>query len=105
VRIAANEAGGSFAYYQLGKAALCLAVLLVPTMCLGASFPLVTAIQARRPGRVGSLVGETYACNTVGNVLGVLVTSLFLLPHTGLLGSFHVAVALSVLAGLLVLAR
>ncbi len=103
VRISAHEAGDSFLLYQLGKAALCLVVLLVPTMCLGASFPLVTAIQARQPHRIGSLVGATYACNTVGNVLGVLVTTLFLLPGLGMLGSFHVAIALSFASGLVVL--
>ena len=104
VRIAALEAGGSFLYYQLGKAFLCLAVLLVPTMCVGASFPLVAAIQARQASGIGSAIGSTYACNTLGNVLGVLVTSLVLLPTIGLLGSFHLNIALSVLAGLLVLA-
>jgi len=104
VRIAATDAGPSFLYYQVGKAMLCLGVLLIPTICLGAGFPLVAAIQARQPGRIGSAVGITYACNTVGNVLGILVTTLVLLPSLGLLGAFHVNVGLSIAAGLMVLA-
>lgn len=103
LRIAAIEAGPSFALYQAGLAALCLAVLLLPTMCVGASFPLVAAVQARQPGRIGSLVGTTYACNTLGNVLGVLVTTFVLLRAVGMQGSFHIAVALSLTAGILVL--
>ncbi len=103
LRIAAHESGASFLYYQLGKAALCLMVLLVPTICLGAGFPLVASIQARHPDRIGSYIGSTYAWNTLGNVLGVLVTSLVLMPTIGLPGSFHVNVGLSIVAGLMVL--
>ncbi len=104
VRIAALESEAGFIPYQVGKALLCLGVLLVPTACLGAGFPLVAAIQARNPGRIGSRVGLTYACNTLGNVLGILATTLVLLPNFGLLGSFHINIALSALAGTLVLA-
>ncbi len=103
VRIAATEAGQSFLYYQIGKALLCLAVLLVPTMCIGAGFPLVAAIQTRQPSRIGSLVGGTYACNTLGNVTGILVTTLILVPSFGMLGSFHIAVALSLVSGAVIL--
>ena len=75
-------------------------MLLLPTTCLGFSFPLVAQIQARHPRQIGTRVGSTYAWNTVGNVLGVVLTSLVLLPQLGLLGSFHVNLALNFSAGL-----
>lgn len=92
-----------FELYQLGKASLCLAVLLVPTTCMGFAFPLVAQIQVRRPEQVGTRVGSTYAWNTLGNVLGVVVTTLVLLPGLGLLGSFHFNLTLNFSAGLALL--
>jgi spermidine synthase len=88
-----------FELYQFGKAALCLMVLLIPTTCLGFSFPLVAQIQARRNDEIGASVGSTYAWNTTGNVLGALLTSLVLLPQFGLLGAFQFNFALNLIAG------
>jgi spermidine synthase len=92
-----------FELFQLAKASLCLAVLLLPTTCLGFSFPLVAQVQARHPSQVGARVGSTYAWNTVGNVLGVVGTSLVLVPWLGLLGAFHFNLALNLAAGVALL--
>ncbi|MGA1794220.1 MAG: fused MFS/spermidine synthase [bacterium] len=107
LRIALQDHRLGFELYQLGKALLCLVVLLLPTTCLGFCFPLVAQVQARHPRQIGTHVGSTYAWNTVGNVLGVVVTSLMLLPWLGLLGGFHVNLALNFIAGfaLLLVAR
>ncbi len=103
VRIELIQQQGGFELYQLAKAALCLMVLLVPTTCLGMSFPLVAQVQARQPRDIGQRVGTTYAFNTVGNVLGASLTTLVLLPSLGLLGAFHFNLALNLLAGLSIL--
>jgi spermidine synthase len=103
LRVPLHTAPGGFAVYLAGKAALCFAILLVPTVCLGFGFPLVAQIQARSPERTGALVGSTYAWNTVGNVLGVVVTTLVLLPRLGLLHAFHLVLALNLAAGLAIL--
>ena len=98
-----QEVSFGFGLYQAGKAALCLLVLLVPTACLGAGFPLVAALQVRAVAAVGSTVGRTYAWNTAGNVLGVLLTGLVVLPAAGLGAAFASCVAVSLAAGLLAL--
>ncbi len=103
MRVALVDDALGFEVYQLAKAALCLGVLLVPTICIGISFPLVTHVQARSLKSIGGTVGSTYAWNTAGNVLGVLVTSLVLIPAFGILGSFEINLALSTIAGLLIL--
>jgi len=100
LRIELRGTEGGFELFQFAKAALCLAVLLVPTTCLGFCFPLVAQIQVRRSSRIGSHVGSTYAWNTVGNVFGAIGTSLVLLPLLGTLGSFHFNVALNLVAGI-----
>ena len=70
LRIALQNTTCGFEMYQAGKGLLCLSVLLVPTIFLGFSFPLVTSIQVRNPQEIGARVGSTYAWNTLGNVMG-----------------------------------
>ncbi len=103
LRIDLHGARFGFELYQLGKAALCLAVLLLPATCLGFGFPLVARIQTRSADQIGFRVGSTYAWNTVGNVLGAVGTSLVLLPALGLLGAFHFELAMNFAAGTLIL--
>ncbi|MGH7788442.1 MAG: spermidine synthase, partial [Candidatus Binatia bacterium] len=102
-RIVLLDAPNGFELDLLGKAGLCLAILLVPTTCLGFGFPLVARVQARSPQDIGARVGSTYAWNTVGNVLGAVLTSLLLLPALGLNGAFHANLALNAAAGVLLL--
>lgn len=102
-RLQVNAVGGSMALDHIGKAGLCLTILLVPTACLGMMLPLVAQVQARRLTAVASAIGSTYAWNTTGNVLGVLVTQLVLIPTAGVLGAFHLNLALNVAAAALLL--
>ena len=103
IRIQVHDAAWGFELYQFGKAALCLVILLLPTTCLGFSFPLVAQVQARRSQQIGTHIGSTYAWNTTGNVLGTVATSLVLLPVLGLLGAFHFNFALNLIAGVAIL--
>jgi predicted membrane-bound spermidine synthase/tetratricopeptide (TPR) repeat protein len=104
LRIDLGTEGSAFALYQAGKAGLILLFLLAPTICIGFGFPLVAQIQARSPEKIGAAVGSSYAWNTIGNVLGVVLTGLWLLPALGVAGAFHVHLALNVAAGAMVLA-
>jgi len=60
-----------------------LAFMLVPTVLMGASFPLISSLALTRRGGEGSAVGTTYFFMVLGNVLGGLVTGLVLLPAVG----------------------
>lgn len=104
LRLEVRGTPAGYAVHHFGIAGLCLAMLLVPTACLGVGFPLVARIQAHGREDLGGRIGTTYAWNTVGNVLGVLVTSLVLLPALGLLGGLHLNLALNAGAALLALA-
>lgn len=103
LRQATRGEPNGFGLFHAGQALLCLLVLLVPTTALGFGFPLVAQVQAARSSRVGALVGSTYAWNTVGNVLGTLVASLWLFASLGTLGVFECNVLASLSAGLLLL--
>jgi spermidine synthase len=57
--------------------------VLVPTLLMGASFPLVTTLALRRPDREASAVGTVYFFNILGNVAGGIVTGYGLLEWLG----------------------
>ncbi|HLA38895.1 MAG TPA: fused MFS/spermidine synthase, partial [Candidatus Glassbacteria bacterium] len=77
----------------LVKFCLCLAVLGLPTLAMGAAFPVVNRIFIRRRSALGRGVGALYAANTAGTILGSLGAGFLLLPLFGISGSL-VAVAL-----------
>ncbi|MFA5976309.1 MAG: fused MFS/spermidine synthase [Elusimicrobiota bacterium] len=57
--------------------------IFLPTVLMGASFPLVSALSLRDPNREASTVGGVYAWTILGNVLGGLVTGFYFLPRWG----------------------
>jgi spermidine synthase len=64
-----------------------LAMVGIPALLLGASFPLGNAHVQRLESRVGSRSGALYLANTLGNVVGSLGTGLLLLPVLGIQAS------------------
>jgi spermidine synthase len=56
---------------------------LVPTLLIGATFPLLASAALRRPDREGVTVGRVYFVNTVGNLLGGILCGLVLLEVLG----------------------
>jgi len=74
---------------------------ILPAACLwGASFPLALAAVARRGQDPGKLVGQVYAANTVGGILGALGFSVIFIPWIGSQDSERLLISLSVIAAL-----
>ena len=69
-------------------------VLLVPTVLMGAVFPIAVKICARSWEAVSKRVGEVYACNTVGCVLGSFAAGFVMVPLLGLRDSFLLVVGI-----------
>jgi len=71
-----------------------VSVVFVPTLLLGAAFPVILklAVGARR---IGSDLGNVLAYNTLGGIAGTLVTGFVLVP---LLGMMHTLGLLAVIA-------
>ena len=78
--------------------------ILVPTLAMGAMFPLVSALALRRGSTTGHAVGTTYAANTWGGILGSFVAGFILVPQIGMRASVVVSGVLSALVGLSFLA-
>jgi len=60
-----------------------LLFVLVPTLLMGASFPLIADLALSRADREGETIGFVYFWNVVGNVGGGIVTGFVLLPLIG----------------------
>lgn len=55
--------------------------VLLPTIFMGASFPLISFLALSDQNKEGKTVGTVYCFNILGNVLGGVVTGLMLLPY------------------------
>ena len=71
---------------------------LVPAIAMGVLFPLFIALTHKSVHQVGSAVGTIYASNTLGSILGALVTSLLLIPLVGTAGSLALALGFYLVA-------
>ena len=76
-------------------AAIALALVLVPTLLMGATLPLLVSHLARRSSNVGSSVGLLYYVNTLGAGAACLVCIALLFPFMGMQGAVYVAVAMN----------
>lgn len=63
---------------------LCALVLILPTLLMGVTFPLVTQLYHRSCGRLGRSVGNIYSANTLGCILGSSLTGFALIPQIGM---------------------
>jgi len=76
--------GGSGAAFLLVRFLILFAALLLPTIAMGATLPLLVSAFTRREGEFGSSVSRLYAINTSGAVFGVAAAGLLVIPSLGL---------------------
>jgi spermidine synthase len=80
--------------------ALSIAVLLVPTMLMGATFPLVVRASLGGTRPLGEDASVLYAANTAGGIAGTLLAGFWMIGGLGIAVSFRCAAALNVAVGL-----
>ncbi len=78
---------GNFYLFSLARFGLCFALLLIPTALMGGTLPVMAKFAVRRLGRLGGRVGQLYAINTLGAVVGVLAATFGLMEGLGLRGT------------------
>jgi|GEM_PF-449545 len=77
-------------------------IMILPTILIGAVFPLVGAIWARTTGRIGLGIGEVYLVNTIGTVAGSLAAGFAVVPALGTRVGLVTIAGVNIFAGLLV---
>src|SRR5260370_24363000 len=78
---------------------LAAAIMLPPTVLMGASLPVLTRALVRDGSSVGREVGMLYGLNTLGGAAGVYLGTFFLLPSVGLTSGLLSAAALNGVVG------
>ncbi|HEY8073433.1 MAG TPA: hypothetical protein VIF62_04975 [Labilithrix sp.] len=76
-------------------------LVLVPTLLMGSTLPLLVAHLVRSTGNVGKSVGTLYFVNTLGSAFASAAAVLFIMGHAGQAGSVRVAAVLNVTVSLL----
>jgi spermidine synthase len=96
--------GESLVVYSLAQLILCAAAVSVPTVLMGATLPVVTAMLVGGRGDVTRGVGMLYAMNTLGGMVGAALSGFVLLPALGMASTALVAVGLNLAVGALAFA-
>lgn len=78
------------------KFVLTIVLLIIPTMCMGATFPVMASILIRRKNEVGVRVSQLYSLNTAGAVLGAALAGFVFVPNWGLDGAIYIAFVINI---------
>jgi spermidine synthase len=98
-------------FHAVGKATLGMSavgtffitffLVLIPTLLMGSTLPLLVAHLVRENKNVGKSVGTLYFVNTLGSAFAAAGSVLFILGRTGQAGAVRVAAVLNLTVSLL----
>lgn len=92
----------NFALQNFLKGVVLFSFMILPTLCLGATFPLVSKIYTQRMANIGRSIGFAYSINTIGAVLGSFCAGFILIPLVGKELSIRLLVSLQILCAVLI---
>ena len=95
----------AYILHQFVQIGVCLAVMFVPTVCLGMTLPLASRATTTQLHRTGRSVGLVFAVNTAGTVLGAAASGLWLMPALGLARLLALGIALNASVAIAILRR
>ena len=78
--VASNENG--YRVFTVFRYGVSLLIMLPATFCAGMTLPLITRLLMKTSGE--RAIGNVYAVNTLGSILGVILAGLLLMPLVGL---------------------
>lgn len=93
--------GSNYLFLTVARIIFSMLCLLIPTVLMGATLPLLVALIAHHKSYFQHGLGRLYSVNTSGAVLGVLLTGFFLLGALGERSSLYVAALFNLVAAVL----
>ena len=81
--------------FLMARFLLTFAVLLVPTILMGATLPVLCKYAVREIDSAGWAVGRLYAVNTFGGAVGAFIAAFLLIEALGVSGTIWVAALLN----------
>ena len=91
-QVATFTAGAS----TLGTGIATFVLLLLPTLLMGSTLPLLVAHLVRGNGNVGESVGALYFVNTLGSAVACFCAAFFLMNRFGQSGSLKIAAVINI---------
>jgi len=85
--------------YILFKFGISSLIIVVPTLLMGAAFPLLLRLYTTSIDRMGGKIGAVYAANTVGAIVGSFLAGFVLIPFLGSQNALVTTSAVSVATG------
>lgn len=95
-RVASFTAGAS----TLGTGLITFLLLMVPTMLMGCTLPLLVAHFVRQTKSVGQSVASLYCVNTLGSAVACFGAAVFIMRSFGESGTVRIAASLNLLVGM-----
>jgi predicted membrane-bound spermidine synthase len=78
-----------YRFYQLFTGGFSMVILGLPAALIGAVLPLCIRLVSARGESLGDRIGRLLTWNTLGAVIGVLVTGFILMPKAGVRNAFN----------------
>jgi MFS family permease len=91
--------GESWDRFITAEMAILFALLLAPTFCMGAVFPLVMTVCVKTYKKLGQSVGNAYMLNTLGSILGAYLAGFIFIPYLGIMRGLKLTILISILGG------
>ena len=95
--------GGSLPVLTAARLITGFVVLLVPTILMGMTLPVLSASILVRGSSFGTHVSALYAINTAGAVTGAVLTGFYLIGAIGIQNSFFLGASINVAVGVVAL--
>jgi len=91
-----------FGLLHLLKAGILFLFMILPTLCFGATFPLVGKIYTKSVSTVGNSIGFAYMINTIGSLAGSFCAGFLLIPLVGKESAIGLIVGLQLVCSLVI---
>jgi spermidine synthase len=87
--------------YILFKFLISALIMAVPTLLMGAAFPLAIKLYSSTMNDLGRRIGLVYASNTIGAILGSMLAGFVFISFFGLRNALVITAGISALTGIL----
>lgn len=90
LRTGLGRSSVGYFFHELMNAGISLLIFGLPAACIGSVLPLMIRVVSQESPSLGSKVGSLLTVNTLGAVIGTLLTGFLLMPLAGVRNSFAV---------------
>jgi len=80
-----------------------LSLIIIPSVLMGYTFPLVSSIIVQNIKQIGSRIGVLAFLDNFGAIFGALIIGFILIPLTGLYRSFNVLIVVNLVIGIILI--